>query len=216
MKFIILLGAPGSGKGTQASIIEKSLNFRKISTGEMLRNEVALKSVIGVELEQIINSGKLVPDEIVIKIIKKEIESFIQKTNGFILDGFPRTVNQAKALDEMLDKISMSVSKVIYLDIDENKLLDRISKRFVCKKCGENYNKIYKNTAIEGVCDVCGGTEFLSRADDNAETLLNRLNAYKEQTAPLLPYYQEQGKMARIDADQKIKEVTDGINRILV
>ena len=215
MRVIVFLGAPGSGKGTQASIIEKELNYKKISTGEILRAEITSNSKLGLELKQIVDSGVLVPDQVVIQIIENQITSNIKSTSGFIFDGYPRTIAQAEALDNMLAKLGLAVSKVLYLDIDQKKLIDRVSKRYSCKDCGENYNKLSKNTKIDGVCDVCGGVNFVAREDDSAQTLLKRLSEYNALTAPLLPYYEEKGLLDKIEADGLIADVTKEVNSYL-
>ena len=216
MKFVILLGAPGSGKGTQAQMLEKNHGYVKISTGEILRAEIASNSDLGQKIKRIVEAGDLIDDALMIDIIKRKISSDIDSANGFILDGFPRNVNQAKALDAMLKSMSYQIDKVIYLEIESNKLLDRITKRYVCSSCGANYNEVYKNTKVKGVCDVCGGTHFIQRADDNEETVRNRLGVYIEQTAPLLPYYDYDNKLVRIDGEGEISQVSASIDRSLL
>jgi adenylate kinase len=212
MKFVVLLGAPGSGKGTQAQILEKKHNFYKVSTGDILRSEIASESDLGHKIKIIVESGNLIDDELMVSIIKNKISENLEKFSGFVLDGFPRNVNQASILDKMLSSIGCDVNKVIYLEVGSDKLIDRITKRYVCSNCGENYNSKYKNTKIDGVCDICGSKEFNHRADDSEETVRNRLNVYMEQTSPLLPYYEKEHKLVRIDADKEIEQVTKAID----
>jgi len=212
MRFFILLGAPGSGKGTQAHIIEKKYNFTKISTGEILRHEIESGSDLGMKIKTIVESGDFIDDDLIVDIIKNQIMSKINSTKGFILDGFPRNINQAIELDGMLKTLSFDITKAIYLEIPDDKLVNRIIGRYVCSDCGESYNKIYKNTKIENVCDVCGCKEFIHRADDNEETIRNRLDVYAQQTAPLLPYYESSNKLVRINGDRMIDEVTISID----
>ncbi len=185
---IILLGPPGAGKGTQASRIEAQFGAVQLSTGDMLRAAVASGSEIGKKAKSIMESGGLVPDEVMVSMIKERI-SREDCENGFILDCFPRTTAQAQALDEMLSKIGKSLDAVIEMQVDDKVLVERISGRFTCGKCGEGYNKKFKLPVKEGVCDKCGGIEFKQRSDDNAETVAARLKAYHSQTAPLIPYY---------------------------
>lgn len=215
MKFVVMLGAPGSGKGTQAQILEKKHGFYKLSTGDILRNEIASGSELGKKIKVIVESGNLIDDELMVEIIKKKIAENFEKFSGFVLDGFPRNVHQAAILDHMLSSIGCGVNKVIYLEIDNSKLIDRITKRYVCNNCGESYNFESKHTKINGVCDVCGGKEFNHRADDSEETVKNRLNVYIEQTSPLLPYYKKSNKLVRIDADKEIEQVTEAIDNAL-
>ena len=215
MKVIIFLGAPGSGKVTQASIIEKKLSYKKISTGEILRSEINSGSELGLEIKKIVDSGHLVPDDVVISIIEKQVSTNFPLAAGFILDGFPRTLSQARALDNMLGKLSLAVNKVLYLDIDQEKLINRISNRYSCKGCGESYNKLFKNPKLKGVCDICGANSFISRDDDSAEALSKRLSEYNALTAPLLPYYEQMAVLKTIDADQAIADVTKEISLCL-
>lgn len=211
---LIFLGAPGSGKGTQAEIIERDLKLCKLSTGDMLRAAVKAGTEVGKRAEAVMQAGGLVSDDIVIGIIADKITQPECK-NGFILDGFPRTIAQAEALDEMLDKNGMKINKVVELAVDEKILVERISGRFSCAKCGAGYHDKFKKPKREGHCDVCDGTEFARRKDDNAETVTERLKAYNNQTAPLKPYYDKKGKLVRIDAMQEIDKVTKELEKVI-
>ena len=211
---LIFLGAPGSGKGTQAEIIEKTKGLCKLSTGDMLRAAVKAGTEVGKKAESIMQAGGLVPDEVVIGIIAEKITQPECK-NGFILDGFPRTIGQAEALDKMLEQSGLKIHQVIELEVDENILVERISGRFSCAKCGAGYHDKFKKTAKENECDSCGSQEFIRRKDDNAETVKARLEAYNNQTAPLKPYYEQKGKLVKINAMQNITEVTNQLEKLV-
>ncbi|MBE7618620.1 adenylate kinase [Gluconacetobacter entanii] len=204
---IIFLGPPGAGKGTQSKLLEAHYGIAQISTGDMLRAEVAAGSPLGQKVKSIMASGQLVPDDLIIALIEARIDR-PDCAKGFILDGFPRTRAQAEALDSMLKKTGRHIDLVLLLDVDEDALADRIAGRFTCAKCGEGYNDLYKRPKVEGTCDVCGGHEFVRREDDRRETVAARLKAYREQTAPILPYYEEQGRLCRIDGMADIDDVT--------
>lgn len=210
---ILLLGPPGAGKGTQAKRLEDRYALVQLSTGDMLRAERASGSALGKEVQAIIDAGKLVSDEIMIALIGRRIATLHGK--GFILDGFPRTVPQAKALDQMLAKNGIGVDYVIELTVDEDALVDRISGRFSCRKCGASYHDRYHRPKQEGRCDVCGGTEFIHRPDDNAETVKARLAAYRDQTAPILPYYGDKGVLHSVEGMADIDVVSQKIETIL-
>lgn len=211
---LILLGPPGAGKGTQAQHLQTSLGIAKLSTGDMLRAAVASGSDLGNQVKQVLESGQLVTDEIVVGLIRERIQDADCK-KGFILDGFPRTLGQAQALDKVLADEGKSLDCVIELKVDDKALVERIAGRFTCAKCGEGYHDAFKQTKQTGVCDECGATEFKRRADDKAETVAERLAVYHSQTAPLLPYYLAKDLLISVDGMADIDEVTRQINRVV-
>jgi len=211
---LIFLGAPGSGKGTQAEVIEKAKSLCKLSTGDMLRAAVKAGTETGKKAEAVMQAGGLVSDEIVIGIIAEKINQ-PECSKGFILDGFPRTTPQAEALDKMLAASGKKIDKVIEFTVDEAILTERISGRYSCAKCGSGYHDNFKKPAKEGVCDSCGSTEFIRRKDDNAETVGERLKAYNAQTAPLKPYYEQKGLLVQINAMQDIADVSKQLAKVI-
>lgn len=211
---LILLGPPGAGKGTQAQELERRHNLMQLSTGDMLRATIGSGSDLGKEIKGIVDSGALVPDEIMIRMISARIAE-PDCENGFILDGFPRTTAQAEALDAMLADQGMTLDHVIEMAVDAEVLAKRIGGRFSCAKCGAGYHDEFQQTKEDGVCDHCGSTEFSRRSDDNAETVKARLVAYEKQTAPLLPFYREKGQLKSVDAMADIDEVTRQLEAIL-
>lgn len=196
---IIFLGAPGSGKGTQAVMLAKELNIPAISTGEALRKEVELQSEIGKLAKSYMNSGGLVPDEVVVGIIKNRIAQ-IDCQKGFILDGFPRNMAQAIVLDEMLSSLGKKIEIVFDFNVGEEVLIKRIAGRFSCKGCGAVYNRYFKLPKQEEVCDSCGSSQFESRSDDNEATVKNRLKVYHESTFELIGYYEKKNLLVSIEA----------------
>jgi adenylate kinase len=210
---IILLGPPGSGKGTQARRIEQAHGIIQLSTGDMLRAATASDSDLGRRVKAIMDAGQLVPDAIIVEMIDRRIVQ-PECRKGFILDGFPRNVPQAEALDAMLAKHGLKLDHVILLDVDEATLVDRLSSRFSCNQCGASYHERYNRPRRDGVCDGCGGTEFVCRADDRPEAVKARFEVYRAQTAPILPYYQDRGILRRIDGAADIDEVTRAIEKI--
>ncbi len=211
---LILMGPPGAGKGTQSQRIEKSHGIVQLSTGDMLRAEVASGSDLGKEAKDVMESGGLVSDELIIAMISSRIDQDDCK-KGFILDGFPRTTPQAEALDAMLTEKGLKIEHVIEMKVDDEAMVKRITGRFTCVECGAGYHDEFQKPEKEGVCDQCGGTEFTRRADDNAETVRARLQAYHEQTAPILSYYKEKGTMKSVEGMATIDEVTEQLNAVL-
>jgi adenylate kinase len=211
---IILLGPPGAGKGTQAREIAAKRGLVQLSTGDMLRAAVKAGTAIGLKAKAIMEKGSLVPDEIVISIIEERIVA-PDCRSGFILDGFPRTLAQAAALDNLLESKRKKLDVVIEMRVEDAPLVERISGRFSCVKCGTGYHDKFKRPRTAGVCDVCGSTEFSRRADDNAETVKNRLLAYYKETAPLIGYYFAKGNLRSIDGMAAIEEVTRQIENVL-
>lgn len=211
---LILLGPPGAGKGTQAEYLHQERGLAKLSTGDMLRATVASSSGIAAKVQQVMNAGGLVPDAIMIDIIRTRIKE-PDCARGFILDGFPRTIPQAGALDDMLAEESKSLSVVIELKVDYKALIERVSGRFACAKCGAGYHDKFKQPKAAGVCDACGGTEFSRRDDDQRGTMTKRLESYNRQTEPLLPYYKKQGVLRTVDGMAEIGEVKRQIDAVL-
>jgi adenylate kinase len=211
---IILLGPPGSGKGTQAKRIEQTHGIVQLATGDMLRVAAASDTAFGRRIKGIMDSGQLVPDAVIIEMIDRRIAE-PDCSRGFILDGFPRNVPQAEALDAMLAVQGLKLDHVILLEVDEAALVDRLSGRFTCSRCGASYHDRYNRPAREGVCDICGSSEFVRRADDRPEAVKARFEVYRAQTAPILPYYRDRGILRRVDGMADIDAVTSEIEKIL-
>lgn len=206
---LILMGPPGAGKGTQGEILEKKLGISTISTGLMLRTAIKEQTEIGKIAAQYINEGKLVPDDVMVKVVKERL-SKPDCENGFILDGFPRTTAQAQALDEA----GVCIDKVLLLEVDDEVIVERLSSRRECSKCGAPYNIVSKKPAQEGICDSCGG-ELIQRKDDVPETIQNRLSIYHEQTEPIKSYYEAKGILAVAKGEDELKDTTANVFKAL-
>ena len=211
---IILLGPPGAGKGTQAKLLEQKCGMVQLSTGDMLRSHVRAGDELGQKAKAIMDAGQLVPDDLMIAMISTRIDQ-PDARKGFILDGFPRTTPQAEALDRMLAEKGLKLDAVIEMKVDEAELVRRVAGRYSCAKCGTGYHDLLNKPRVEGVCDCCGSTEFIRRPDDNAQTVQNRLDVYRRQTAPILPYYKGKGLLASVDGMAPIDEVERQIEALL-
>ena len=211
---IILLGPPGAGKGTQAKLIEDKHGMKQLSTGDMLRAAVAAGTETGRKAKEIMDRGELVPDAVGVGIIADRLDQADVK-KGFILDGFPRNTAQAEALDAMLSGKGVKLNAVIEMKVDDEALVERITGRYTCAHCGKGYHDRFEKPKVLGVCDVCGGTQFTRRADDNEKTVRDRLAVYNKQTAPLVQYYGGRGTLKTIDGMADIMEVTRQIEGVL-
>ena len=211
---LILLGPPGAGKGTQARMLEDKFGLVQLSTGDLLRAAVAAGTDAGRAAKAVMESGGLVSDEIVINILRDRLAED-DCAKGVILDGFPRTTVQAEALDTLLAESGQKINAAISLEVDDAAMVTRISGRYTCGSCGEGYHDSFKQPAVDGVCDKCGGTEMKRRADDNAETVGSRLEAYHAETAPLITYYEGKGALQTIDAMGAIEEIAEGLSAIV-
>ena len=210
---IVFLGPPGAGKGTQAVEIVEKLGIPHVATGDMLRASIKQETPLGLEAKKYMDQGLLVPDEVTIRITGERI-SQPDCANGFLLDGFPRTLAQAEALDKLLSDLGIKLDAVINLQVPEAVLIPRLTGRRVCRNCGASFHMVFNPPTAEGVCDRCEG-ELYQRSDDNEETAVNRLSVYNTQTAPLIAYYQEQGVLKNIDGEQEIYQVLVSIGKAL-
>ncbi len=199
---LIFIGAPGSGKGTQASRFVADRGFRHVSTGDLLRNEIAKFSVLGLEVKKVMDSGQLVSDEHVIKLLQANIDLL---QHQYIFDGYPRNLTQAQTLDR--DVLTGSSSVAVYFEINSDMLVERLTNRRTCKNCGAIYNLISKKPKIMGICDICGGTDLTQRPDDKEEVITNRLKVFSETVSPVLSYYEGLGRLIKVDAEAKVDEI---------
>jgi len=206
---LIFLGPPGAGKGTQATVISKKYGIAHISTGDILRDNVARETELGLKAKKYMESGQLVPDDVIVDMVERRLKEEDCRA-GFILDGFPRTVVQAEALDKLLEKLHITLDGIVYFDVPDDVVIKRLSGRRICKSCGAIYNIHSQPPKKEGVCDLCGG-ELYQRSDDEESVVRNRLKVYKEQTAPLISYYEKSDKFLRVDASQDSSAVVQAI-----
>ncbi|RAK16763.1 adenylate kinase [Anoxybacillus vitaminiphilus] len=210
---LVLMGLPGAGKGTQAEKIVEKYGIPHISTGDMFRAAIKEGTALGLEAKSYMDRGDLVPDEVTIGIVRERLsKDDCQK--GFLLDGFPRTVTQAEALENILAELNRSIDYVINIDVDKDILMERLTGRRICKNCGATYHLVFNPSAQPGVCDKCGG-ELYQRADDNEETVANRLEVNLKQAKPLLDFYQEKGYLRNINGQQEIDKVFEDISELL-
>lgn len=211
---LILMGLPGAGKGTQAEKIIAEYQIPQISTGDMFRAAIANQTALGLKAKEYMDRGNLVPDEVTNGIVKERLAQDDTK-NGFLLDGFPRTLDQAKALDEMLADLAKKIDAVIDINVPEEVLVERLTGRYMCRSCGASFHKVFKPTNVEGTCDRCGGHEFYQRDDDKPETVKNRLAVNIKNSEPILAYYKEQGLLKSIDGNRDIDAVFKDVQAII-
>ena len=211
---LILLGLPGAGKGTQAEHITEYYNIPHISTGDIFRAAIKNETPLGLEAKKYMDAGDLVPDEVTNNIVKERLQEDDVK-NGFLLDGYPRTLNQSEALKTNLEDLGRSLDAVIYLNVPTEILMERLTGRYICSNCGATYHKIFNPTKVEGVCDRCGGTEFYQRDDDKPETVKKRIDVNKEQTANLVDFYQAEGVLIEVNGNQDEEKVFADIQGLL-
>ncbi|ACL75157.1 adenylate kinase [Ruminiclostridium cellulolyticum] len=210
---IILLGAPGAGKGTQAKIISEKLNIPHVSTGDIFRANIKGNTPLGQKAKEYMDKGELVPDELTVEIVKDRLGN-VDCVNGFILDGFPRTIPQAEYLDKVLVQMNINLDVALLIDVKDEDIIKRMSGRRVCTNCGATYNVVFNPTKVEGICDVCN-SPVIQRADDAAETVLNRLETYHKQTQPLINYYEKAGKLKVAEGAGEVDETSKRVMKAL-
>ena len=212
---LLIMGLPGAGKGTQAEFTVKNYGVNHISTGDMFRAAMKNETEMGKLAKSYIDKGALVPDEVTNGIVKERLAQDDIKASGFLLDGYPRTFDQAEALDKMLVELGIKLDAVINIEVNPDILVERLSGRYICRTCGATYHKLFKPTKVEGTCDVCGGHDLYQRADDVPETVKNRLEVNIKESAPILKHYTELGLVKSIDGGQAMEKVTEDIQAVL-
>ena len=212
---LLIMGLPGAGKGTQAEFIVKNYGVNHISTGDMFRAAIKNETEMGKLAKSFIDKGELVPDEVTNGIVKERLAQDDIKASGFLLDGYPRTFDQALALDAMLEELGITLDGVVNIEVDPSRLVERLSGRYICRNCGATYHKIFNPTKVEGICDVCGSHDLYQRADDVPETVKNRLDVNIKESAPILGHYEMLGLVKSIDGGQEISKVTEDIKAVL-
>lgn len=212
---LLIMGLPGAGKGTQAEFIVKNYGVNHISTGDMFRAAIKNETEMGKLAKSFIDKGELVPDEVTNGIVKERLTQEDIKASGFLLDGYPRTFDQALALDAMLEELGITLDAVVNIEVDPSRLVERLSGRYICRNCGATYHKIFNPTKVEGICDVCGSHDLYQRADDVPETVKNRLDVNIKESAPILGHYEMLGLVKSIDGGQEIAKVTEDIKAVL-
>ena len=212
---IVLMGLPGAGKGTQAEKIVEDFKVVHISTGDMFRAAMANKTEIGLKAKGFIDKGELVPDDVTEGIVQERLSEEDVQKDGYMLDGFPRTLEQANALQTIAKNVNKPIDAVIYIDVKPETLVDRLSGRYICSNCGATYHKIYNPTKVEGTCDVCGGHDFYQREDDKPETVKNRLKVNIEMNTPLIDFYDKLNLLYKINGEQEIDEVYNEVKKVL-
>jgi adenylate kinase len=210
---IILLGAPGAGKGTQAGLISQKLNLAHIATGDLVRQAIEIGTELGRTAKSYMEKGQLVPDEITVRMVMDRITADDCKI-GIVLDGFPRNLQQARALDQALETQKNGIDAVIYIKVSEEELLKRLGGRWICRRCQTPYHEIYSPPKVAGICDKCGG-ELYQRPDDNINTIKKRLEVYFNETAPLIDYYKQKGKLIEVDGEGSMEEINERIVSVL-
>jgi adenylate kinase len=213
-KHVILLGAPGAGKGTQATVLSELLGLPHVSSGDLFRDNLKRETPLGLQAKAYMDKGELVPDDVTVAMVRDRLSQLDCDSKGAILDGFPRTVEQAKSLDKVLHQDGKKVDVVIYIEVPEDVLVERLTGRWICRNCQAVYHTLFNPPKVAGKCDVCGG-ELYQRPDDRPETVRNRLDVYFEQTLPLVDFYREQGLLHEIDGQQEIAAVKSDLLKVI-